>query len=157
MKIRDVQSLLCSLLLAVFVATAPVSAAADDQNYQLVDGIAVYLGIVPAEVILGHSPAHAESEMHGGVPRGRHRDHLVIALFEGASGQRISDARVTATVAEIGLAGETKSLDPMQIAGTTTYGNYFEMASRGVYRVRVQIRRPGNVGVVKAEFTHRHT
>lgn len=44
----------------------------------------------------------------------------------------------------------------MKIAGTITYGNYFDMASRDIYRIRVQIRRPVAAGVTKAEFTHRH-
>lgn len=156
MKNRYAERAFYILLLIAFSMLAKVSAAADAENYKVVDGVAIYFGIMPAEMILGHPKEHAEREMHGGVPGGTHQDHLVVALFDNATGKRISDAQVTATVGEIGLAGETKKLDPMKIAGTITYGNYFDMPSRNIYRILMQIRRPGAAGAIKAEFTHRH-
>ena len=55
-------------------------------------------------MILGHPQERAEREIHGSVPGGTHRDHLIVALFDDATGQRIAEAQVTATVKEIGLA-----------------------------------------------------
>lgn len=156
MKNRDVGRMFYVLLLMTFGPQALIYAADDAENYKVVDGVAIYFGVMPAEMILGHPQEHPEREMHGGVPAGKHRDHLVIALFDNATGKRITDAQVTATVGEIGLAGETKKLGPMKIAGTVTYGNYFDMPNREIYRIRVQIRLPGAPRVIEAEFTHRH-
>ncbi len=156
MKNRYVMWSVCIVLLLIAGTFAKGYGAADSGNYKIVDGIAIYFGVMPAEMILGRPKDHVEREMHGGVPSRGHRDHLVVALFDNATGKRISDARVTATVQEIGLAGETKNLEPMKIADTITYGNYFDMPSRNVYRILVRIRRPGVPGAVEAEFTHRH-
>jgi len=156
MKNRSVERVFYVLLLIMSGMLAKVATAADAENYKVVDGVAIYFGIMPAEMILGHPKEHPERKMHGGVPGGAHQDHLVIALFDNATGKRITNAQVTATVREIGLAGETKKLGPMKIAGTITYGNYFDMPSRDVYRILVKIHRPGVAGVIEAEFTHRH-
>ena len=93
--------------------------------------------------------------------------HIVIALFDSASGKRITDAQVTARVAELGLTkvppfpvatrervpfGPQKKLDSMLIAGTVTYGNYFTLPARGLYRVQVQVRGPSMPGVIETEF-----
>ncbi|GBE08570.1 MAG TPA: hypothetical protein ENG90_09615 [Gammaproteobacteria bacterium] len=87
----------------------PIAAAADaPDNFQVVDGVAIYLGVVPAQVIQGHPKEHLESKMHGGVPIKGHRDHVVVALFDDATGKRIENAKVKGSVMEIGLGGETK-------------------------------------------------
>jgi hypothetical protein len=44
----------------------------------------------------------------------------------------------------------------MAIAGTITYGNYFDMPNKNIYHIKIQIRRPGKSGVIEARFTHRH-
>jgi len=157
MKKRYVRRLFYVPLLLLMILGAQAAYAANDaENYKVVDGVAIYFGVMPAEMILGHPKEHEERQMHGGVPAGKHRDHLVVALFDNATGKRITDAQVTATVGEIGLTGESKKLGPMKIAGTVTYGNYFDMPSRNIYRIRVQIRLPGVPRTIEAEFTHRH-
>ncbi|MFQ5755892.1 MAG: hypothetical protein ACE5H7_07315 [Acidiferrobacterales bacterium] len=146
----------CLVLFIVLGMLAKVSIAADAKNYQVVDGVAIYFGIIAAEIIRGHSKEHAERKMHGGIPAGAHKDHLIIALFDRVTGKRITDAQVTVTVREIGLAGETKKLEPMEIADTITYGNYFDMPSRDTYRILIRIRRPGVPGEIEAGFMHKH-
>lgn len=128
--------------------------AADQGQPRVVNGVAIYLGVLPSEMILGHPREHTEAEMHGGIPAGEHRYHIVIALFDSASGKRITDAEVTARVSELGLFGPQKKLDPMLIAGTVTYGNYFTLSARGPYRIQVQIRRPGMPGAIEAVFEY---
>jgi hypothetical protein len=44
----------------------------------------------------------------------------------------------------------------MLIAGTIAYGNYFNLAGSGPYRIVVQIRRPGQPGVIETEFLFKH-
>lgn len=145
------------LLLMSLVTLYPIAAATDaPETFQVVDGVAIYLGVMPAQIVQGHAGEHEESTMHGGVPAGRHRDHVVVALFDDASGRRIEDARVTAAVMELGLGPEWKTLEPMRIAGTITYGNYFDLPENDIYHIQVQIRLPGHPQAVEATFTHRH-
>lgn len=128
-------------LLAVSLAMVALTAAAaaDTDRYQVVDGVAIYLGLMPAEMVLGHPRQFPEKEMHGGIPLGKDRYHVVIALFDDATGKRIGDAQVIATVSEIGSAGQRKALEPMSIHHTKTYGNWFILSGHGPYRVHLEI------------------
>src|SRR3990172_12939474 len=106
---------------AVLVLALGPAIAADPAQHRIADGIAVYLGVLPAEMIQGHGKAHAESGMHGGPRAGEHVYHVMVALFESDTGERIGDAEVRARVSELGLAGSEMPLEPMSIAGTVTY------------------------------------
>lgn len=131
--------------------------AADSSQHKVVHGVAIYLGVLPAEMILGHPKPHTEAEMHGGVPAGQHQHHVVVALFDNATGKRISGAKVSARVHEINLAGVQKKLEPMLIAGTVSYGNYFNMpATNNPYRINVRIELPGVADVIEAQFDYQH-
>jgi hypothetical protein len=107
-------------------------------------------------MVQGHPKDHAEQAMHGGVPSGRHSYHIVVAVFDAATGARIEDAAVEARVAEPGLAGSARQLEPMLIADTITYGNYFELSGDAPYRIDLSIRRPGSASPIKVEFTYEH-
>lgn len=129
--------------------------AADSSQHKVVHGVAIYLGVFPAEMILGHPRAHTEAEMHGGVPAGQHQQHVVVALFDDATGKRITGAIVKANVSEIGLSGVQKKLEPMLIAGTVSYGNYFNMpVTSNPYRIQVRIELPGVADVIEAQFDY---
>jgi hypothetical protein len=130
---------------------------AKDRLSGTADGLTVYLGVVPAEITKGpptHTPA---PEMHGRVPHGAHEYHFLAAVFNVASGARISDATVTAQVSGVGLSGPRKTLEPMQIAGTTTYGNFFDLPGRDLYTVRLTIESPGAARVVVMDFKYDHS
>lgn len=144
------------VLIGVAVVNAVAAAADNPENFQVVDGVAVYLGVMPAQIVQGHPGTHPEAGMHGGVPARGHRDHVVVALFDDATGERIENAQVSGSVMELGLGGERKNLEPMRIADTLSYGNYFHMPDSGIYHIRVRIRRPGAADV-EAKFTHRHS
>lgn len=137
--------LLAGLLLVVS-ATAAV-----DGYRQVVDGVAVYFGMMPAELVRGHPPEHPEGQMHGGVPVGE--NHIMVALFEDRTGKRITRAEVTATITGAGNFKAEKKLEPMTIAGAATFGNYFTMPGPGPYRIAVRIRTPGISHDIQAVFT----
>ncbi len=144
-------------MLVAISLSMKTSFAAEIEPYKIVDGVAIYLGALPTQMILGHAKEHPESKMHGGIPSQTHRYHLIVALFDNATNQRITDAEVTATVEEIGLTSETKTLEPMKIANTITFGNYFKIDSQNLYRITIQIRRIGTQQkMIKAEFTKEH-
>lgn len=137
---------------AAVVVLSPAAYAAGD--YRSVGGYAIYLGVVPAAIAQGHPPDHPERRMHGGAPRGRGQHHVMVAVFDAASGARIDDAVVTAKVGEPGLAPVQKRLEPMRIAGAMSYGNYFALPPPGPYRIEVHIVRAGAVGPAVATFTY---
>lgn len=130
--------------------------ASDLGQYRTADGLAVYLGLLPAAMLKGHPREHTEGAMHGGAPAGRHAYHLTIAVFDAASGARVADATVEARVSELGLAGPRRRLEPMAIGDTVTFGNYVDLPGEGPYRIRIWIARPGRADTVETEFTVEH-
>lgn len=135
--------------------------AADTRDHKTAGGLSVYLGVLPAAMIQGHPKDHPEEAMHGGAPRGRHAFHVMVAVFDAESGDRIEDATVEASVASIGdaaahLPGVTRRLESMVIADTVTYGNYFTMRGDGPYRIRFSVTPAGATQPVVLEFSYDH-
>lgn len=141
-------------LLAGIALAWPPSAARGADYYKTVGGYAIYVGILPAQIVQGHPGEHPERKMHDGVPSRRHQYHVVVAVFHAASGARIEDAQVTASVGEPGLAPAEKRLEPMPIAGAMSYGNYFALTPPGPYRIDLRVARPGAGAPVDASFTY---
>lgn len=130
--------------------------AANSGEVKTSGGLTVYLGIVPAEIVKGPPPHSAERPMHGRVPRGPHEYHVVAAIFDAATGTRVSDASVSAQLFGVGLSGERKNLESMQLSGTTTYGAFFSLPGRDLYTVRLAIMRPGVRQPVIIDFRYDH-
>ncbi len=156
MKHAFLKYLIYTIPAAMFFVNATGSRAADIGGYKVTHGIGIYLGVVPTDLITKHPREHAERTMHEGVPTGKHHHHVMVALFDDKTQDRITDATVTADLAEPGLTARSKALEPMAIAGALTYGNYFEMRVGALYRISVQVRRPGLAHPVEAEFEYRH-
>jgi len=93
-----------------------------------------YLGVIPAQLTQEHPG------MHGGGADKEHRYHVLVALFDSKSGERITDASVKATVSSLGMGGSTEVLEPMH-GEALSYGNYFSLLKPELYRVRVEIQR----------------
>lgn len=146
--------LLMAFLLALTTASTMVTAGTASER--TTNGLTVYLGVLPAAMIQGHDPEHTEATMHGGVPSGVHAYHVMIAVFETESGERIEDATVEAEVTPLGLAGTRRRLEPMIIAGATTYGNHFTMRWDGQYKVAIAVTTTEFAEPVTFEFTYEH-
>lgn len=124
---------------------APASGSGVTDGVKTVGDLTIYLGVVPAAIVRGHAREHVETQMHGGVPKGGHDVHLVVALFNKSSGARVTNATVVATIIEpVGRHGKQWSvrLDPMTINGALTYGGYTRFEDVADYRISVQIERP---------------
>lgn len=144
-------------VLAFLTALSPPAGAAQDEAYRRAGDLAAYLGVLPAAVVRGHPAGHPEGAMHGGAPRGRHDYHLVVALFDAASGARIEDAAVTATISGLGhVGGRRLQLEPMRIAGTITYGEFVSLPGSDRYTITVEIRRPNQAVPTRVDFTYQH-
>lgn len=132
----------------VFVATVVWSAHSG--YHKVVDGVSVYFAMVPAEMVRGHPREHPEGEMHGGVPVGE--NHVMVALFDEKSGERIVGAEVTARIRSGSDPDIEKRLVSMTIAGSLIYGNYFYMVGPGPYQVELRIQAPGRNKPVSMRF-----
>ena len=145
---KSLPRLLAYAIVAALAVGTGAAAAAQDAAYRTSHGIAAYLGVMPAQILKGHR------DMHGGAPKGSRQYHVVAALFDTATAARIADAKVTATVAPLGLAGETKALEPMRIDDVLTYGNFFEMRAGDRYTIRLEVLRRGAASPVVLEFAY---
>lgn len=147
----NVRTNLCALLLML---AAQLSFAAAGGQYKTAAGMSVYVGVLPAEMLLGHPKGHHEREMHGGVPEGASRHHVVVALFETASGRRIANAKVKVGVSSIGMATSWARTEPMLINNTITYGAYVTLPGPGPHKIRVEIKRPDAGKAAEVEFDY---
>ena len=150
---------LCLTVPGFALMSRDAAMAAETDQSKTVGGLTVYLGVVPAEIIKG-------PPMHGHISKGPHDYHLiskspheyhiVAAIFDAASGERVSDVDVTAEVSGLGLAGSKKKLEPMQIEGTTTYGGFFDLPGADLYTVKLTVERGGaSQGVFQFKYDHR--
>lgn len=144
------RAILMAVAAASFLAIPASVTQAVDGNVLTSGGLTVYLGVVPAEIVKGHPT------MHGGAPKGRHEYHVVAAIFDAASASRISDAGVTAKVSGLGLSSSEKTLEPMSIANTVTYGGFFYLPGADLYTIRVSVRRAGSQQPVVLDFKYDH-
>ncbi|MBN9307771.1 MAG: hypothetical protein J0I99_15950 [Devosia sp.] len=132
-------------------------AADDTSNFKTVAGISVYMGLMPAEIVKGHPAGHTEAQMHGGPPSGPHAYHLVVALFDEATGNRIENARVAATVSGLGHIGQTSvALEPMLIADTVTYGAFIDLRALERFDIALTIKVPDRPDPVRVDFAEEH-
>jgi hypothetical protein len=145
-------SLLAAIAMAGVLGCGPEGSL--PRSEQTVGGVTVYLGIVPAALVQGHSTTPGDPQaLHGGAQPGTGSHHVMVALFNAGTGARITDARVRASVD--GRPSE-KSLEPMEVNGLMTYGNFFALGGRGVRRIRVEILRAGKPAPIEADFAYEH-
>ena len=140
----DCRNLFFVACFSLFCTNAP---AQEPQRHQIVDDMDVYLGVIPAQVTLEYPP------MHGGPKLEEHRYHVMVALFDKNSGERITTAEVRATVSPLGQAGVMMELEPMY-EQAPTFGNYFTFPEPEHYRIKVDIQRGNQGEVATANFVY---
>ena len=137
----------------LFVGTA---VADHSSGYQATNGLTIYYAVIPAEILRSYPKGSPEAIAHESIPRGKNVHHLLVALFEGKSMERIMDAQVIVGVRETGLGWAKKRLEPMTLNDALTYCNYFTFSSHAIYTIKIEVRRPGSSAVVTTEFEFRH-
>lgn len=145
------QKLLVFLTTTSVLAIGSLPAGAQSGSLQQ-GGIVAYHAIVPAEIVRGHPKDHAEAKMDGGVPNAASAHHVMVALFDDASSERIVHAKVTGTVGEVVLAPQSKLLEAFTIADALTYGNYFRLGSKAMHRFRIDVDRPSRKSTARFEL-----
>jgi hypothetical protein len=134
---------------------APGALAAADGLHKTVGGYSIYVGVVSAG-IMAFRQDHGELRMHGGVPAGLDQHHVLVTLFDAASGARVADAEVTARVSAPKRQTEEKRLLHVPLGSEIAYGNFFRMRQGERYRIELTIRRAGSAEAVTAGFDYRH-
>lgn len=150
MKLR-VAALLLALLALAGAARADVA-----NEKKVVQGMTFYLGIVPSELVRDAPSGHGERSMHGGTPARPGRYHVMVAVFDAATGERVTDASIEARVAVPGANGQVEALEPMLIVDDLTYGNFFALPAKGPFAVVLRVSRPGLAHPVVVRFEHAH-
>ena len=131
----------------MFAATSVMAGHAE--RHQTVDGLNVYFGAIPSQLIGGHGSMHRTSDME----HGTYTYHILVALFDKKTEKRITDAYVKATVVPLGMKGETKQLEPMH-GDLVSYGNFFTISETTPYTIKVEIKRAGDSRKSITEFTY---
>jgi hypothetical protein len=163
MTMRVRRSMGWQILLMVFALTgsllgvgAPLRAQQASQSITS-HGLTVYFGFVPAAIAQSPARSHGETDLHGGPPTaGSTSYHLIVAIFNSITGDRIVDATATASVTRPGFEPPAKPLQPMKIADTVTYGNFFELPEPGVYRIRLSVTREGKARPAVIDLAYDH-
>jgi hypothetical protein len=142
-------------LAAVVMLFAGAAVADHSSGYKAADGLTIYYAVVPAEELRSYPKGSPEAAMLGGIRRGKDAHHLMVAVFEGKSMERVTDARITVRVREVGLGWSSKHLKPLTIADALTYCNFFAFDTHALYTIVIEVRRPGSSAVVATEFEYR--
>ena len=146
-----------AVLVAVGFTFGMAQAAAVNPDPPIrLDGMELFYGLIPAEILRGHPRDHEERGMHGGVPRGKGVYHLIVSVFDAKTTTRITDAAITGSVVEVGMATQNRKLEAMTFGGNVAFGNYFEMSNPGPYEIVVNVRRPGHLKTATARFQYWH-
>lgn len=149
-------ALLLGAFMHAFAVPTPASAQ-EGESYKVVQGLGVYFGVLPAAIVRGHPEGQPEATMHGGAPSGASDYHIIVAIFDAATGARIENAKVTANVSGLGHVGRSSfELEPMTIAGTVTYGTFVTLPGNDVYDIAIDIRIPVRESPVRADFSYEH-
>ena len=137
---------LAATLLAVVLTgcsgASDASRTEEDEPVRTVNGLTVYLGVMPAALIRGHDPGTATA-MHTSTPLEAESHHVMVALFDAATGTRVTASRVIGTLRIARGAVVAKPLEPMTVNDALTYGNYFVLPENGsLSTLEVRIERP---------------
>lgn len=141
MAMRVLRLLLCCLVLA-----GPAWGQGVPEQRVVVDNTEVYYGIVPAEIARAQQGKDAKGMgLVERLRKRRHQKHVVVALFDTRTGERIVDARVSAIVTPLGMGARRSQLKPVRIGEVTSYGAFFDFPPDGApYKVELDIARSGH-------------
>ncbi|MCH7887912.1 MAG: hypothetical protein IIA00_01390 [Proteobacteria bacterium] len=129
--------------------------AGHPERYVTVDGVRVHLGIIPAEKLRLDADHFGEHNLQCPPPRARNSYHVLVALFDASSGERITDAEVKTRISPLGLVGPRKHLHPVSVADAVTYCNYFDLSPMETYFIEVEIQRRDATDVIRATFEYK--
>lgn len=120
-----------------------------------IGGLDVYLGRVSAERMRAFPASSPEARMHGGIPGGSGYHHVNVSVFDTATQAPLAGATVSLDVEQLGMGREAKQLEPVTVAGSTSYGAYVRLVPKNSYAFHVKVQKPGAATPVEAKFQER--
>lgn len=136
-------------------APSPAGPAKPVGPYKTVDGMEIYLGLLPAEVMRAAPAGSAERTMHGGVPSGSGYFHVNVSVFDAASKSPVGGAKVSLRVEQLDGSGATKALEPVALNNVPGYGNYVRLRRNTQYVLIVRVQKPDTPRAAEARFEHK--
>lgn len=116
-------------------------------------GVTFYYGVVKGAIVREHPTEHAEANMHSGPPASPAAYHIVLALFETATNQRITDATVEVRLGRLGGPVNTwLPMEAMRDAGSESFGRYAELPDAGRYLLEFRVNRAGRTRPITEQF-----
>lgn len=132
---------------------ATAEAVDPDDAFRRAGGLPIYLGVVPAAVIRGHPLEHYGRGLHGSAPQDRHAHHLLVGVLDGAIGERVPAASVTASAR--GLQHTPASpMEPMIVGDGIAYGGFTTLPVRAFYRIEIEVVPGEDASPVRVVFPH---
>ena len=143
-----------SLVVAsLFILVSGHVIANDASLTKTIDGVDIYMGITHTD-LAGQSMVVKKLSMVGGLRGKKH--HLTVSLFDSETGKRITDAKVTAQVGELGLSSNRKKLKHEKYGDAISYGRDFYLSKEGPYWIDLKIKRNGVKQATTTRFEWKH-
>ncbi len=139
-----------SRIIAAMILFSAFHLASAWAETKTIDGLAVRMGIVPAEQA---SQAPGELQTHHRIPKSKSAQHLVVSLANAGNGERFEDAKVSVEVKNPLGQIQKKTLLHVAPAGPSNYGEYFRFDASGQYLITVFVLKPGQGEPFEAIFS----
>lgn len=139
------------------LATALGAATQAEPGVQRTADFVVYFGIMPAELAQSRLAVHpTPAPAHDAPPFPADTHHVIVAVFDARSGERITDATVQARhEPALGVATE-KPLVPMPLGDALSYGNTFIVPDGANHRFVLRIRQAERDARVEFTYDNQH-
>lgn len=124
-----------------------------DPNHRLVDGVKIFLGLMPVANLRALPKDSPERKMLGTIPKGSGYYHVNVSLYDEKSHAPINDARVEMQFDWPGLSSPPVEMEPMALAGS--YDHYVKPQPGTSYMITLHIKIPGMDETVEAKFEHK--
>ncbi len=139
---RYLLSRLFGIVVAGVLVLIPSALAADHIGQTVIaDGVVIYLGVIGSQTLVDDAGSYGDHNMLCPPPGGHDSYHMMVALFDHDTGERVTDAEVYARVSPLGLIGPRKHFGAIELAGVATYCNYFDLPATDHYDSEMEIRR----------------
>jgi hypothetical protein len=146
-------------IVGAIAAATPWLTQAQDRTFdtpQRLDGIVVSVDFEPAAMVPDWADSHRSSGMDTAAPAVRPDldRHLVVAVVDELTRERVGDARIEATLTPTVPPGSafTSKLELMKRGSPASYGTMVTIDPLAEYTLELTIRRPNQAEPSRARF-----
>jgi hypothetical protein len=146
-------------MIGTIVAVTPWLTQAQDRTFdapQRLDGVVVSVDFEPAAMAPGWADSHRSSGVDTAAPAVRPEldRHLVVAVVDELTRERVGDARIEVTLTRTGPPGSafTGKLELMKRGSPASYGTVVTIDPLAEYTLELTIRRPNQAEPSRARF-----